>query len=214
MSSTGIRATVSFTAPADCPVAHFSATTGRSIDGISTSVAPSGTPITEFLVDGSEPVDDTTVEPVFSYGTADVYRLDHCSESGCPCSCIGGFGCPIHRYTADADELTVVFHADGFEQLQEIMEQLRAQFPSVDVERLLQPPLAGDPDDREFVNRGKLTDRQLEVLQSAYNHGYFKRPKEANATELATELGITQSTFSEHLAAAQRKLFADVLDGA
>lgn len=211
--STGVRATVTFAPPADCPVARFSAATGEAIDGISTSVAPSGTPMTEFLVDGSEAVDDTTAEPVFSYGTANVYRLEHGSEEGCPCSCVGGFGCPIHRYTADADELTIVFHADGFEQLQDVMERLRAQFPSADVERLLQPPLAGDPDDRQFVNRGKLTDRQLEVLQTAYDRGYFERPKGANATEIAEELGITQSTVTEHLAAAQRKLFADVLDG-
>jgi len=41
---------------------------------------------------------------------------------------------------------------------------------------------------------------------------YFERPKGANATEVAERLGIAQSTFTEHLMAAQRKLLADVLD--
>jgi predicted DNA binding protein len=42
--------------------------------------------------------------------------------------------------------------------------------------------------------------------------GYFERPKEANATEVAEALGIAQSTFTEHLMAAQRKLLDDVLE--
>jgi len=42
--------------------------------------------------------------------------------------------------------------------------------------------------------------------------GYFERPKRANATEIAADLGIAQSTFTEHLMAAQRKLLRDVLE--
>ena len=64
-----------------------------------------------------------------------------------------------------------------------------------------------------FVNRGKLTDRQREVLQTAYKMGYFERPKRANATEIAAELDISQSTFTEHLVTAQRKILEDVLEG-
>jgi predicted DNA binding protein len=41
--------------------------------------------------------------------------------------------------------------------------------------------------------------------------GYFGRPREANATEVAAELGINPATFSEHLATAQAKLLEDVL---
>jgi len=93
-----------------------------------------------------------------------------------------------------------------------MMAALRDQYPSVDVQRLLQPPLDGSPEDRVFVNRGKLTDRQLEVLRVAYEMGYFERPKRANATEIAESLGIAQSTFTEHLVAAQRKLLGDLLE--
>ena len=206
--SSGIRATVTFDSPAGCPVAGFSRTTGAVVDSISTSVSPGGETVTEFLVDADELSDDADLEPIFSYGTADVYRTEHVGD--CPCACLGGFDCPIHRYLADGDELTLVFHAAEFETLQDAMATLREEFPSADVQQLLQPPLSGSHEDRRFVNRGKLTDRQFEVLQTAYRQGYFERPKGANATELAEELGISQSTFTEHLVAAQRKLLGDV----
>jgi len=227
--STGIRATVTFDCPAGCSVAEFSAATDKEIDSVATSVSKTGTPVTEFLVDvpaaresataeteaggdasanQEQPETIANAEPVFSYGSADVYRVEHADD--CPCACLGQFDCPIHRYLVSEGELTVVFHAETFEQLQEVTAALRDRFPSMDVQQLLQPPLSGTPEDRRFVNCGKLTDRQQEVLRTAYREGYFERPRAANATELAEELGISQSTFAEHLTAAQRKLFADV----
>ncbi|ADD07449.1 HTH-10 family transcription regulator (plasmid) [Natrialba magadii ATCC 43099] len=162
-------------------------------------------------------VTESVFGPVFSYGETNLYRWvrDEDQQNSCPCSCpcacLGSFGCPVHRYTVDNGVVTLVFHATDFEELQTIMNEFRDRFPSVDVKRLLQPPLEGTPDERVFVNRGKLTDRQQEVLETAYRMGYFERPKGANATEVATELDITQSTVTEHLSAAQRKIFADVL---
>lgn len=209
--SSGIRATVAFGGPAGCPVARFSAATGTTVDSVSTGVATEKPPVTEFLVDADAERETTAAEPVFSYGSAELYRIEH--GDSCPCAALGEFGCPIYRYTAESGELTLVFHAEGFDQLQELTATLRERHPDLDVQRLLQPPLSGSPKDRQFVNRGKLTDRQLEVLRTAYDRGYFEQPKRANATELGEELGISQSTVTEHLVAAQRKLLEDVLDG-
>lgn len=206
----GIRATVAFDGAAGCPVARFAESTGTTVDGVSTSVAPAGEVVTEFFIDADAAEPTASAERVFSYGNADVYRVKHCEE--CPCSYLGGYGCPIHQYAADSDQLTIVFHAAGFEQLQAVMAALREAF-DVNVKRLLHPPLEGRTEERLFVNRGRLTDRQLEALCTAFELGYFERPKRANATEVAEHLGISRSTFAEHLAAAQRKLFEDVLDG-
>jgi predicted DNA binding protein len=207
----GIRATVGFSAPGDCVIARAAAESGTPVTQVSTSVTLPGTEsVTEFLVAGELP-DIDGVEPVFPYGNARLYRTHHQGEESCPCECLGGHGCPVHRYEADDGNLTLVFHAADFETLQTAMEDLRDGYPPVDVQQLLQPPLEGTPEQRVFVNRGKLTERQREVLEHAFERGYFERPKRANATELADELGISQSTFTEHLMAAQRKLLEDIL---
>jgi len=56
-----------------------------------------------------------------------------------------------------------------------------------------------------------LTDRQREVLETAYAGGFFERPKANNSEELAARLGITRSTFLQHLRTAQRKLLTSLL---
>lgn len=62
------------------------------------------------------------------------------------------------------------------------------------------------------VDRGTLTDRQREVLETAHRMGYFEHPKRTNAGEVAAELGITTSTLTGHLSAAQRMLLGVILD--
>lgn len=56
------------------------------------------------------------------------------------------------------------------------------------------------------VLHSELTDRQLEVVQTAYNAGYYDWPREASGKDVAEDLGITSATFSEHIHTAERKL--------
>lgn len=211
--TSGIRATVSFDSPGACPIAAASRSAEGAIEQVSTSVSVPGNrgSVSEFMARGTLE-DHQGVEPIFSYGETTLYRVTHESPPSCPCETLGEFGCAVHRYSAEDGTLTLVFHAPDFETLQSVMAEFREQYSPVNVQRLLQPPLEGSAEDRVFVNRGKLTDRQLEVLATAYEMGYFQRPKEANATEIADALGIVQSTFTEHLVAAQRKILSDLLE--
>lgn len=209
----GIRATIAFSDPGDCPIARCSTTMDGSIQMVSTSVSKPDGPggVTEFLA-AEEPPDDVDATPTFDYGNETVYRISHDGDMNCPCEILGVHGCPVHRYLAEDGTLTLVFHAADFETLQTVVSELRDSYPSLDVKQLLQPPLEGSPEERVFVNRGRLTERQREVLETAYEMGYFERPKRANATEIAEYLDITQSTFTEHMMAAQRKLLEDILE--
>lgn len=208
----GIRVTVEFPDPSGCPVASLAARADAVINDVSTSVATadSAACVSEFLVDAEAVPEDYEEEPVIAYADQHLYRVGH--ETDCPCACLGEFETPIDRYFADADTHRLVFHAPDFDRLQTVVGELRDRFPDVDIQRLVRAPAEGAPRDTVFVNRGKLTDRQLEVLRTAYELGYFEQPRAANATEVAEALDITQSTFSEHLLAVQSKLFADVLE--
>jgi predicted DNA binding protein len=59
----------------------------------------------------------------------------------------------------------------------------------------------------------RLTDRQQEVLRTAYLGGYFDWPRESSADACADALGISQPTFSQHLRVGQRRLFDALFDG-
>jgi PAS domain S-box-containing protein len=52
----------------------------------------------------------------------------------------------------------------------------------------------------------RLTDRQIEVLQTAYLSGFFEWPRTTSGEEVAEMLGITQPTVNRHLRVSERKL--------
>jgi DNA-binding CsgD family transcriptional regulator len=58
----------------------------------------------------------------------------------------------------------------------------------------------------------RLTDRQREVLETAYDNGYYEVSKDITGEEVGDLLGITAPTVSQHLQAAERKLVSMVLD--
>lgn len=51
-----------------------------------------------------------------------------------------------------------------------------------------------------------LTDRQMEAFDLACRYGYYEEPKKISIEELASKLGVSQSTFAELLRKAERKL--------
>ena len=212
--SSGIRATVAFDRPDICPVAALAAAADATVDTVVTSVAADGPSVTEFAADA--PLEavadevDAAVVPVFAHGSTHRYRVAH-GDADCPCACLGAFDVPVTRYVAREGTLTLVFHAADYDELQALVNDLRDRFPSVDIKRFVRSPDEETTADGVFVDRHKLTDRQREVLATAYDMGYFERPRRANGSDVARELGIDPSTFSEHLAAAESKILDDFL---
>ncbi len=64
----------------------------------------------------------------------------------------------------------------------------------------------------EATYKNRLTERQNEVLQTAYYAGYFESPRGINAGELADMLGIAQPTVSRHLRSSERKYLSMIYD--
>lgn len=58
----------------------------------------------------------------------------------------------------------------------------------------------------------RLTDRQQEVLQTAYFSGFFESPRESTGEDIGDTLGVSQPTVNHHLRASQRK-FLEMLFG-
>jgi len=212
-ASSGIRAEVAIRSPSGCPVADISAETGAASQTVSRGMGPpEGGPVTEeFLLNADVAVDRDDVERVFSYGGRDVYRFERDRTIGCPCETIERHDCPVVDVRTRDGVLDVVFHAPDMDRLRAVIGDVREAFDGVEVRRLLRSTEGRNEQELVFVDAGSLTDRQREVLETAHEMGYFDHPKGANAGEVAEALGITTSTFTEHLSAAQSKLFAGIL---
>lgn len=59
----------------------------------------------------------------------------------------------------------------------------------------------------------RLTPRQREVVETAYDLGYYDVPREATADAIAGRLDLDRSTVTEHLQRAERTLLTRLLSG-
>lgn len=211
--ATGIRATVTFTSREVCPMLNLATEADATVETAASNVDSSGRPnsVTEFSVTG-EFDDFENLTELFAGGSSRWYRYERGEGVSCPCTCLGQFGIPIIRYSIRDGTLTLVFHTADFDELRTVVGDLRDEYPGMDIKRFVRSPGDEETRDSVYVDRGRLTARQMEVLQTALDMGYFERPRRTNATEVAAKLGINPSTFSEHLTTAQRKLFEDLLE--
>jgi len=97
-----------------------------------------------------------------------------------------------------------------------VVETFLAAHPSADLatkrERESVTPLFTRSAFRQVLHTC-LTDRQREVIETAYEAGYYEWPRECTGEDIAAELDITSATFSEHVHAAERKLLTVLFDG-
>jgi hypothetical protein len=208
----GIRATVEFATADICPIVELSEAVGTTIDSVTSNICPSECQesTVEFSIDTNCGL-DADITPMFSHGSTDRYRLTLDDGTRCPCKRLARCGCPVTRYVAEDGTLTLVFHTADYDQLREVVAQLRESFPDMNIKRFVRAPAGERSRDPVFVDRSRLTHRQLEIMETAYEMGYFDRPRQSNATDIAAEIGISPATFREHLSAAESKILEDLL---
>jgi PAS domain-containing protein len=107
--------------------------------------------------------------------------------------------------------VTAAIAAD--ENARAVVESVRAAAPGAELvsKRDVEQEASGAPA-FDAATVGRLTDRQLAALETAYQAGYFENPRESNAEEVAEALDITSPTLHQHLQAAHRKLLSGVFD--
>jgi predicted DNA binding protein len=211
----GVRAGIAIHGPRNCPLVDASTAHDGPITGINWTHA-GDTHTEEFrvrhpdAVDAAEGIPDP--ESVVDLGDERVYRYDRPRDGGCACRVIEELDCPIADARAEDGVLLLTLHLPELERLRDVVSALDGSAERVEVRYLVEGAARDDgASDRTLVDRGRLTDRQREVLRTAYRMGYFERPRDANARAVADALDISPSTFAEHLATAQRKLLEETL---
>ncbi|WP_459820671.1 helix-turn-helix domain-containing protein [Halorubrum luteum] len=161
--------------------------------------------------DADGPVEDAdgSVEEVFSTRGETVYRFEHSKLDDCICETIEEHGVPVRETTFENGDLVAVFHAT-VETVGDVVDDLSEIGVDVSVQRLVTPE-GESGGDLVLVDRSELTDRQLEVLETAHRMGYFDPSGGANASDVAEEFDLALSTVTQHLSAAQGKLLDAVI---
>ncbi len=57
----------------------------------------------------------------------------------------------------------------------------------------------------------RMTDRQMESLLKAYDYGYYTSPREVTTDSIASSIGISRSTYEEHLRKAENRIMEAIV---
>jgi RNA polymerase sigma factor (sigma-70 family) len=93
------------------------------------------------------------------------------------------------------------------------MSMLEEQYPSVDLAARRDVPWDDISEtDQPSILLDQLTDRQREVLRTAYYAGFFETPRKTSADGIAEMLEVSQPTVSRHLRRGQQRLLTGLFD--
>jgi len=109
---------------------------------------------------------------------------------------------------ATGDEGRAVIRVPQQSRIRTFVELFEEHYETVELvgRREIEEPIRAQQE-FETVFRNRLTERQEEVLETAYTAGFFESPRRTTAQELAEMLGVSQPTASRHIRASERELF-------
>ncbi|WP_129113998.1 helix-turn-helix domain-containing protein [Halegenticoccus tardaugens] len=114
-----------------------------------------------------------------------------------------------NRILLQNDRCRVVATVREWGHFRAVADDIQNKLGHFELQRVTQIDNLGEPLDSGRLSETlitKLTDEQLQLLETAYNMGYFAVPRRASATDVAEELDISQSNFSERIRTAENTL--------
>jgi PAS domain S-box-containing protein len=113
---------------------------------------------------------------------------------------------------ATPDELRLVVEVPDSVRTRAIDEVVSNTFSDADLVAQRQharPTNAGGAENR---SDGPLTDRQREVVRTAYHSGFFDDDRDVTGRDVASVLDVSHTAFYDHIRRAQRSLFGALFD--
>ncbi|WP_255198697.1 bacterio-opsin activator domain-containing protein [Halorarius litoreus] len=120
-------------------------------------------------------------------------------------------GAVFRKATADPTSTTLVIDIPDSIDVRTITQLVRETFATAELrsKQTLDQSIEHDLYSK-FLK--KLTERQLEVIQTAYYSGFFESPRESTGEDVAETLGISPPAFYKHARIVQRKLFETLFE--
>lgn len=176
-----------------------------------------------FTVEGASPT--RVIEMVEESAAIDEIRLISRGVNGglfefvvsgpCVTTTLADTGAIARSVSADSGVGDILADVPAHVDVRRVVEQFRDQYPESELRACRNssgPVPLRTKHGEQAAMADELTDKQLEVLRTAYLSGYFSWPRRSSAEECAEALGIAQPTFSQHIRVAQEKILGGLFD--
>ncbi|WP_224269524.1 bacterio-opsin activator domain-containing protein [Haloprofundus salinisoli] len=129
-------------------------------------------------------------------------------------SVVADLGGVLREARADGEDGSMTIELPAVADVRAVVTALQHRFPNVSL-RAQRERERTNGRGVEFRNSldEALTERQKEVLETAFLAGFFEWPRGSTAEEVAEALGVSPPTFHEHLRRSQQKLLTAYFDG-
>lgn len=190
-----------------CPIAQESTKADTNVTEVNkASLDQEGTVVEEVVFEDDVDCSNEAFSEMFSTGEFSIYQYNRTDEANCACDHVEeSLKQPISNVQIRNGSLYFTIHLDAIDDLQSMIETLDEEFETVTVCEIDHSDIKQTENTMTF-NRDELTERQREVYLAAYENGYFEHNDRANASDVAAELDIAVSTFSEHISIVQKKM--------
>lgn len=122
---------------------------------------------------------------------------------------VASLGGSIEGVVVDDEDFRMTIHLPQDIEVRDVVEAVQSKFDSAEAIARRQVTEREDRSERlANVWANQLTDRQRTVVETAYFAGFFEWPRATSGEDVADSLDIAGPTFSQHLRAAERKIFA------
>lgn len=138
---------------------------------------------------------------------ADPLRLKLTVTESVPEASLASRGMVVSSTSVEPTGATITIELPAKEDVRAVVSHLEDTFGTVSVQTVTESEYSTDVGRRRNLGTAELTEKQLSAVKAAYYDGFFERPRQSSASEVAESLGVTHSTFLRHLRAAQQKIF-------
>lgn len=172
--------------------------------------------VTYYSIEGCDP--DRVLELATEHETSEAHFLDHDSTDGLlelrvtddfPSMVLAAHGALPRQLVVERGKMTLAVEVPPEHDANEIISRFQEAYPDAQLTARRQQsyftPLFS-PREFERALEASLTDRQREVLQTAYEDGFYEWPREVTGAQLSEKMGIAPPTLHQHLRAAEQTL--------
>lgn len=200
------------------PLAEFTEQLGASVSVEVLSTIEQANSTTLYLVQIPETSSETvqtaverceSIELHAISQSGDGVRCDLHTTAQTPEDVLTAHGTRVERTVGADGTVTISVSVSDHSIVSAVTEALRNEYNNVTITTLWNQydGQTSDPTDDPLAS---LTEKQRAVLSHAYFDGYFEQPRDISSTELSEKFGVSRPTMTQHMRAAQRKLFGQL----
>lgn len=201
------------------PFVDIASEFGTSLQLVQTIYRSDGTTLTRYRMSDSP----LSVDEIESVVDAESVELFEQTESNPELAIVrsdswweeltGVYGANIVDATADAQTASLRIELPTTTSVRSVVDHITERYPGAKpIARRERTRSDRSLDEFQSLLGDRLTDRQREVIETAYHAGYYEWPHAVSSEETAELLGIAQPTFAEHFWTAHRRLVDLLVD--